>query len=246
MKTINIAHLYYDLMNLYGENGNIRFISDALKEQGFKVNLDKLSINNKIDFSKYDFVYIGSGNEENQKIVLEDIKKYHDDILKYINDKKVFLATGNSIELFGNVIFEEEDTGLKPYEGLNIFNYHAPLNQTRIVGEQLYESKLIDKKIIGFQNRIHVIVGCNDNLFKVIQGNGYTSNSNVEGINKNNFYGTYLLGPILVRNPYFNDYLVKTICKLKNVKYQKPDYNKSCYLAYNKYLENFYSEKSTD
>ena len=33
MKTFKIAHLYYDLMNLYGENGNIRYLKNRLEEQ---------------------------------------------------------------------------------------------------------------------------------------------------------------------------------------------------------------------
>ena len=251
MKTIKIAHLYYDLMNLYGENGNIRFLKKVLNDQGIDVKVSKLTIGDKIDFNSYDFYYIGCGSDENLLIVLDDIKKYKDDIKKCINDKKFFLATGNSIELFGTVIFGEDNNNpgaLIPYEGLSIFDYHSPLEKERIVGEQYFETDLIKEKIVGFQNRSHSIEGCHDNLFKVINGCGYSStNSAYEGVHKNNFYGTYLFGPILVRNPYFTDYLVKNICKINKIKYKNPDYNDTCYRAYQEYLNNFYNnEKSTD
>jgi len=251
MKTIKIAHLYYDLMNLYGENGNIRFLKKVLADQGIEAKVSKLSIGDKIDFNQYDFYYIGCGSDESLLIVLDDIKKYKKDIKKCINDHKFFLATGNSIELFGTVIFDEDKDNpgaLIPYEGLNIFDYHSPLEKTRIVGEQYFETDLIKEKIIGFQNRSHSIEGCNDNLFKVISGTGYSStNSGFEGVHKNNFYGTFLFGPILVRNPYFTDFLVKDICKKNKVKYKNPDYDNIWYKAYHEYLKNFYeNEKSTD
>ena len=251
MKTIKIAHLYYDLMNLYGENGNIRFLKTVLNNQGFDVKVSRLTIGDKIDFDGYDFYYIGCGTDENLLIVLEDILKYKKDIKKCIDSKKFFLATGNAIELFGTVIFGEDfdnPGALIPYEGLSIFDYHSPLEKERIVGEQYYETDLIPEKIVGFQNRSHSLEGCSDNLFKVISGCGYSSTNNTyEGVHRNNFYGTYLFGPILVRNPYFTDYLVKEICKINKVKYQNPDEELVWYKAYHEYLKNFYSdEKSTD
>lgn len=251
MKTIKIAHLYYDLLNLYGENGNIRFLKRVLNDQGLDVKISKFSIGDKIDFEAFDFYYIGCGSDESLLIALEDIKKYKDDIKKCIDDNKFFLATGNSIELFGTVIFGEDydnPGALIPYEGLGIFDYHSPIEKERIVGEQYYETNLIPEKIVGFQNRSHSLEGCNDNLFNVISGCGYSStNSSHEGVHKNNFYGTYLFGPLLVRNPYFTDYLVQELCKQNKIKYKKPDYENIWYRAYHEYLKNFYSnEKSTD
>ena len=53
MKKFKIAHLYYDLMNLYGENGNIRYLVKCLEEQGIEVEVHFLSMEEKIDFKKY-------------------------------------------------------------------------------------------------------------------------------------------------------------------------------------------------
>ena len=80
MKKFKIAHLYYDLMNLYGENGNIRYLVKCLEEQGIEVEVHFLSMEDKIDFTKYDFYYIGMGSEENKMIILDNIMKYKDDI----------------------------------------------------------------------------------------------------------------------------------------------------------------------
>ena len=62
MKTIKIAHLYYDLMNLYGENGNVRYLKKKLEDQDVEVKVYFLSVDDEIDFSKYDIYYIGTGS----------------------------------------------------------------------------------------------------------------------------------------------------------------------------------------
>jgi CobQ-like glutamine amidotransferase family enzyme len=80
MKTINIAHLYYDLMNLNGEAGNIMALKSHFESQGLKVNISLLTTNDKIDFNKYDIYYMGSGSKENKLIVIDDILKYQNDI----------------------------------------------------------------------------------------------------------------------------------------------------------------------
>ena len=235
MKTIKIAHLYYDLMNLYGENGNVRYLKKKLEDQDVEVKVYFLSVDDEIDFSKYDIYYIGTGSEDNQRIVLEDIMKYKDDIKKAIDGNKYFIATGNSLELFGKEII-----GKDKIKCLDIFNYTATVNKDRIVGEQLYSSKLIDKKIVGFQNRVCTLDNLDNTIFNVTEGSGYNKKNMTEGFRVNNFIGTYLLGPILVRNPYLCDYFIKDIFKSLDITYNKTNYNDTDYKAYNEYMKNFY------
>lgn len=236
MKTFKIAHLYYDLMNLYGENGNVRFLVKKLEEQGINTEVHFLTIDDKIDFSKYDLYYIGMGSEKNQSLVYEDIIKYGEDIKKAINENKFFLITGNSIELFGKSIKLLDGTIKK---AIGAFKYECIEEEFRIVGEQHYEMDLEQKDIIGFLNRQTVMKNCNDNLFKVIKGCGYEPNNEYEGIHQNNFYGTYLLGPILVRNPYFCDQLVLEICKSLKLESKNSSDSDFAYKAYQEYLNNF-------
>ena len=73
---IKVAHLYYDLLNLYGEQGNILAIKNAFKNQNIDIRIDYLTINDKINFSSYDLVYLGSGSDESLMIALNDLKKY--------------------------------------------------------------------------------------------------------------------------------------------------------------------------
>ena len=226
--TIYIGHLYYDLMNLYGEIGNIKALKYSLENAGVKVVIDNLSINDDIDFSKYDILYIGSGTENNELIVLNDIKKYKNELKKYIEDNKFVIATGNSIELFGKTIFNK-----KEYKALNIFDYSSKLIDKRIVGDIIIPMKNVNKDIIGFQNRSSTIENNNCPLFD----SDYTL-----GINYKNFYGTYILGPILVRNPELNKYLINKLLKSKNKKFKPKNIDLNLdKKAYTSYLKTYYN-----
>lgn len=242
MKKFKIAHLYYDLMNLYGENGNVRYLVKQLEKQGIDAEVHFLSMEEKIDFKKYDFYYIGMGSEENKMIVLDNIMKYKEDIIEAVNNNKYFLVTGNAIDLFGEHIITLEN---KTIPTLDVFDYEIKEEDFRIVGEQYYEIDLDIKenKILGFQNRNTVLeIDDTEHLFNVIKGTGNKPNSEIEGIKCNKFYGTYLLGPILVRNPYFTDYLVKDICDSLDVKF-KADTDGMAYKAYHEYIKNFHGEQ---
>jgi len=226
MKQIKILHLYYDLLNLYGENANVRALTNALEKQNIEVLVDFKSINEKINISNYDFIYLGSGSDENYNIVDNDFEKYTNDFKKYIDNNGFVLATGNSLDLFSKVL-----------------NYESKKIDFRIVGEQVYTFKNIKELVIGFQNRDSVIYEVSeDNLFEVKVGTGFEPNKIQEGITKNNFYGTYLLGPLLIRNPYFLKYLVKSLLESKEIKYEELEKDIS-YKAYDEFIKNFVDNK---
>ena len=236
MKTIKIAHLYYDLMNLYGENGNILALTTALKRQGVKYTLKKVTKGEKIDFSKFDIFYMGMGNEENQMLVLEDLKRYKTEIKKIIK-KKVFIMTGNSYELFGQKINKTE--------ALGIFNFESKTVRERIVKEQVYKTYLLDQPVIGFQNRGSINNNTENHLFEIIDGCADNNKSKFEGIHIYNFYGTYTIGPLLIRNPHLLDKIIKDYFISQGYPYKEikdtPDYK-----AYYKYLENFHIKRNID
>ncbi len=234
MKVIKIAHLYYDLMNLYGENGNVRALVKQIEGQGIKVIVDFKSLEEEINFRKYDFIYIGSGTAENALLVLKDLKRYQDELKEFVKDNKYLLVTGDTVAIFGKkYIYNDEE-----YEGLDIGNYIGKQIDFRIIGEQFYSSNLINKDIIGMQNRETVLDGIEEGIFRVDVGSGFKPNLKVEGVRVNNFIGTYLLGPMLVRNPYFTEYLVKNLLADMSIKYHKHKEDIS-YTAYWKFLENF-------
>lgn len=239
---INVLHLYYDLLNLYGENANTRCIFQELTRNNIKVKIDLKSINDKIDFEKYDIIYIGSGSEENLELALKDILTRKKDFKKYIESNKCLILTGNSMDLFGKYIKTQNNK----LEALNIFDYYTHYitnisfknaSSDRIVGEITGKTNLIKEKIIGFQNRCDYVYNVSTPLLKVDEKYSNDGTNNNEGFIYKNVYATHTIGPLLIRNPYLTDYLLDKICKNKKLNYKKN--NTPLKEAYKKYLDNF-------
>ncbi|MBQ3142141.1 MAG: hypothetical protein IJB82_01385 [Bacilli bacterium] len=243
---IKIAHLYYDLMNLYGENGNIRALKEYFSKQDITAEIHFLTVNDKIDFDEYDIFYMGMGSELNQLIVLEDLISRKKELKKAIENNKYFFFTGNSYELLGKYIIDFNGNKIKC---LNIFDFYTKINTIkdlhnastfRIVGETVAKTNLIKEPIIGFQNRAGTIYDNNYPLFEIVHGTGDKPNDIWEGFKYKNFYGTHIIGPLFIRNPYFTNYFITNIIKEKNKNYKLKLINNSIEVkAYKKYLENF-------
>lgn len=137
---IVIAHLYYDILNLYGESGNIDVLEYHLKDNNIKYTIKKLTLEDKLNFDEYDLVYMGSGTENNQAYALNHLKQYKEDIKENIDNNKLFLITGNSIEFFGK-------------DALNIFEFTSEKQDKRTVLEINTKIDQFDSNILGFINQ---------------------------------------------------------------------------------------------
>lgn len=215
---ISILHLYYDALNLYGEYGNVEIMKKHLQDQGANVLVDKKTVGDEIDFDKYDFIYMGCGIESNIDFVLDDLKKYEVAINKAIEDKKVFLLTGNSFEMLGKKVGKKE--------GLCIFDYETQRLDDRKTSDVIYKSKYFENKVVGFVNKMTNMYHNMSPLFEVDFGIGENERNDYEGVKYENLYGTHISGPILARNPEFLKVLVTKICKNKdkNFKYNEIEY----------------------
>ena len=227
---IKILHLYYDLLNLSGEQGNILALMKAFNNQNVEIKVDCLSVDDKIKFSDYDLIYMGNGSNSNLSIALGDIKKYKKELKKYIDNNGYVIATGNSYLLFGEKI---NDT-----ECLGIFDYYA--KWTNRTAHECLMKMLNQKDIIGFQNRDYVVNIKRNHLFKVIDGICDNLKSENEGYHENNFYGTSVIGPLLIRNPHFTNMIVKDILEKNNLVFHDDKF-KLLNDAYEEYIKNFYS-----
>ena len=233
--TITIMYLYYDLFNLYGESGNVKAIKNYLEALGIDVKIKFTTLNDDINLKDVDLIYLGMSTEENQKIVINHINKYKKEIKDYIENNGYIISTGNSIELFGKCI--------NKYETLNIFDYETHIESFRLVDEALFKCNFIEDYILGFINRNSVIKFEQNSLFKVIKGIGNYPNCNVEGINYKNFYGTYLIGPILIRNPKLLSYLMNKLIKEKDEKFELKEVDQTLEIkAYNEFMKNYYKD----
>ena len=236
---IKIAHLYYDLMNLYGDNGNIKILKQALEKQGVETSIEFLSIDDDINFDEFDFIYIGPGTYNNEKIVLRHLLEYKDNVKKAFDNNTFFLITGNSLEMFGNFITDDN----KKLEALGIIDFTSEKTTKRLVSEIYAKCDKFDNIILGFKNQDGLITSNEKGFFQIIQGFGFNEESKEDGFLINNFLGTYMIGPILVRNPELLTFLVKRIIdsKYKDFKYKPFDLdfeNK----AHDEYLKNYFED----
>ena len=203
---ITIGHLFYDLLNLYGESGNVIALQKAFQEQDIDVKIKNISIcDDNWDLDNIDILYIGAGTEQNQLLALDTLMNHKEEIHQFIINNKLFIATGNSIELFGKFIKDEKSET----QTLGEFEYYTQRTSKRIVSECVFSYDKLEDKILGFENHQGETINISEPLFTVEQGFGAEKKSKVEGFKKYNFYGTYLIGPLLVRNPM----LLETLCK---------------------------------
>ena len=162
--------------------------------------------------------------------------KYKEDINQMILNNKLFISTGNSIELFGKQINENENV----IETLNIFDYTTKRTSKRIVSECVFNYNELKDKILGFENHQGEIIGIDDPLFTVETGYGSTTNTKVEGFRKNNFYGTYLIGPLLVRNPKLLEKVCKELILSKDDSFNFKEFNLTLeQTAHDKFLSKY-------
>ena len=81
MKEIKILYLYPDMLELYGDYGNIQVLKYRIEARGYKAIIDRYSIgDNAPNFNDYDIVFAGGGADNEQSILADDLVKYKDNI----------------------------------------------------------------------------------------------------------------------------------------------------------------------
>lgn len=212
MKEIKILYLYPDILDLYGDIGNIKVLKYRMEKRGISVIVDTYSIGDKApDFSSYDIVFSGGGADNEQKILSEDLVQYKDKIKEAVNKEVFFLLICGSYQLFGKY-YKGVDSEIIP--GLEVFDYYTEAiedRSKRCIGNIVLEIEIDGEKtkIIGFENHGGQTFDTKENFGSVLFGNGNKFGDSKEGFRINNVIGTYLHGPLLSKNPKLTDYIIK-------------------------------------
>ena len=211
--TVKILHLYSDFMNLYGEYGNVRLLTKALEDKENTVEVFQKTItDSEIDFSEYDFIYCGAGTESKRTFALNHLKKFKDSLKSAFENSKVMLFTGNSWEMLGKSI---ETADGKVLEGLNLFDFTVKeQNKRRLTGDIKAKTDLLNAELIGFINKCSEVEGVVSPLFTLTM-KPESFSFETEGIREKNLFGTQIVGPVLVKNPDFCNYIAELITKNK-------------------------------
>ena len=212
MKELNILYLYPDILELYGDFGNIQVLKYRLEKRGIKVNITPYSIgDNAPDFTKFDLVFSGGGADQEQGILAEDLLKYKENIKEAVNNGVFFLLICGSYQLFGKY-YKGVEGNVIP--GLEVFDYYTETledRKKRCIGNIVINATLNGKetKIIGFENHGGQTFNIDTPLGDVIYGNGNKFGDTKEGFMQKNVIATYLHGPLLSKNPELADYIIK-------------------------------------
>lgn len=212
MKELKILYLYPDILELYGDFGNIQVLKYRLEKRGFVAIIDTYSIgDNAPNFCDYDLIFAGGGADQEQSILAEDLIKYKDNIKQAINDGVFFLLICGAYQLFGQY-YKGVDGNIIP--GLEIFDYYTEAindRKKRCIGNIVIDVNLngTQTKVIGFENHGGQTFNISSPFGKVLFGNGNKFGDTQEGFFQNNIIATYLHGPLLAKNPILTDYIIK-------------------------------------
>lgn len=211
---LNILHIYPNLLNLYGDKGNIECLKNRLLWRGIDVEVKSItSEDDVIDFENTDLIFIGGGSDVQQKEALDKLLKYKDDFKAYVESGKSLLAVCGGYSMITKTLsLCGEDK-----EGLGIINLESKHSDNkRVAGNIILKTDLFDGEIVGFENHDSFII---NNEYKylgtVLTGSGSDAESKTEGVIYKNLIATFLHGPLLPKNPKLCDYIVFNALKHK-------------------------------
>ncbi len=218
---LNICHMYPDLLNVYGDVGNILILKYRAENRGIKTNIFNVSINDDFDSSKYDIVFFGGGQDYEQSIVSKDLmKNKKEEIIKYIESNKVFLSICGGYQLLGKYYVTPSGEEL---EGLSALAIYTKSGNKRFIGNTIIYNKDFDETYVGFENHSgKTYIGNLKPLGKVLAGYGNNGEDGYEGCIYKNTYCTYFHGSLLSKNPELSDRLLFSALKNKYGKFILP------------------------
>lgn len=211
---INIVHLYPDLLNLYGDRGNIACMEKRLKWRGISANVyECTNSDGSADLSGADILFLGGGSDREQEIVCGLLRGKRDEIKAHVESGGALLAVCGGYQLLGKYYM----TAKTKIEGLDILDIYTNSGDTRLIGNVVLKCPMLDRPVVGFENhagRTYLGEGVKP-LGQVAYGNGNTGSSGYEGVIYKNTVATYLHGPLLPKNPQLCDYILSCALKRK-------------------------------
>ncbi|WP_157052273.1 type 1 glutamine amidotransferase [Lacticaseibacillus brantae] len=208
-KLIKIAYLYEDLMNTYGDSGDVKILRYLLNKDGYEVQVDNVSLDAKFDANDYDFLFFGGGQDYEQTVVAKDLLRHQSTMKDYIEAGKPMLAICGGYQLLGSYYKMIDGTVI---DGLGILPLHTVFKpDSRMIGDTEFETEFGPVK--AFENHSgRTYFDDKDKLKplgKMIQGYGNNPDDGVEGMRYKGVIGSYAHGPILR-----NENIAKAVAKM--------------------------------
>ncbi|MBQ1516891.1 MAG: glutamine amidotransferase [Clostridia bacterium] len=210
---LRIAHLYPDLLNLYGDIGNMTTLKKRCEWRDISVQIDPIYGNEKISFTDYDLVFLGGGSDREQLLVRDKLIKMKKELTAYVNDGGVLAAVCGGYQLLGSYYKLENET----IEGLEILNIQTEVGKTRLISDVVIENEQFGT-IVGFENHGgRTYINEHTPLGKVLYGSGNNGTDGNEGVIYKNVIATYLHGSLLPKNPKLADHIIKLMLEQRGL-----------------------------
>lgn len=211
MREIKILHMYPNMLDLYGDSGNMEILKYRCSMRNIGCLIESHTIDSfDTDFSKYDLIYFGGGADYEQQLLADDLLSCAEGIRKAYESGAFFLLICGGYQLMGQYYKDSND---RKIPGLGLFDYYtvASTNKSeRCIGNIVIEAELGGKntKVIGFENHGGNTKNVSSPFGKVLCGNGNCFGDSHEGYHEKNVIATYLHGPLLSKNPQVADYII--------------------------------------
>ena len=206
---LKICHLYPDLLNLYGDRGNTVCMEKRLQWRGIDCRFTEVKYGDNDPLSDYDLIFIGGGQDFEQKLLMEDLQRGKGNNIKAAaEDGKTFLAICGGYQLLGHYYQMSDGTKCEYIGAIDVFTVAG---EKRMIGNTACISEEAGT-IVGFENHAGKTFLSGDvrPLGTVLKGSGNNGEDGGEGARYKNVFATYYHGPVLPKNPELCDLILKT------------------------------------
>lgn len=215
---LRICHLYGNLMNTYGDNGNLLMLQHRAKKIGYEVETTLISLEEDFNPEDFDIVMFGGGQDYEQTVVAKDLQNKKDALIQYIEDNGVVVAICGGFQLLGRYYVNASGERLNGISAIDVCtNGQFP---NRLIGDVEIVNEEFGETYLGYENHIgRTYLGKNMKpLGKVVKGYGNNEEDHVEGCHYKNVFCSYFHGPILVRNQHLADRIIETAAERQRSK----------------------------
>lgn len=212
-RTFTIGWLYPDLMNIYGDRGNILTLQKRAEWHGLEPRVVELGRGAAERMQEVDVFFFGGGQDREQALIYEDLIAYKREALESaVKEGRQILAVCGGYQLLGHYYQTAEG---ERYNGIGLIDVRTEAGKKRFIGDVVVEAEIKDLKpstLVGFENHSgRTFLGEQAKpLGRVVQGNGNNGSDRLEGCIQGGVIGTYMHGALLPKNPQLADYLIGT------------------------------------
>ena len=209
VKPLTIVHLFPELLNLYGDGGNVIALTRRLQWRGLPVEVREVGMGDAMDFSQADIVFIGGGADREQMIVKDAMVARKSELSAYVADGGVLLAVCGGYQFLGHS-YAMDDVVV---EGLGVIDMETVRGEGRLIGNAVIQSDICDAPIVGFENHGgRTTLGSDAKPLGRVLGKTFGNNGEdgFEGARYKNVFATYSHGSLLPKNPQVADFVLKT------------------------------------